>query len=75
MQAAVIINLINIYEIQSRLWLISINTHQANQGKVLPNLALLLVISTQAPAIKSGHRCLLQDMIWDGHSVLKDFLR
>ena len=34
MQAAVIINLVDTYEIQSRLWPISINTYQMHQGKV-----------------------------------------
>ena len=69
MQAAIIINLVDVYEIQSRLQPISIHTHQAHQGEILQNLALLLPKSIQTPAIKSGHRCLLQDTIWDGHSV------
>ena len=43
MQAAIIINLVDAYEIRSRLQLISINTHQ---DEVLPNLALLLSKST-----------------------------
>ena len=39
MQAVVMINLVDAYEIRLRLQLILINTHQ---GEVLPNLALPL---------------------------------
>ena len=67
MQATVIINLVDVYEIWSRLWSISNNIHQ---GEVLPNLVLSLPKSIQVPVIKSRHRCLLQAMVWDSHLVL-----
>ena len=59
MHAAVIINLVDAYEIQLRLRPISICTHQAYQGEILPNLALSLPKFIPVPAIKSGYRWLL----------------
>ena len=66
MQVVIIINRVDVYETRSRLRPISINIHQ---GEVLPNLVLLLPKSTQTLAIKSSHRFLLQDTVWNGHSV------